>query len=171
MNHYTHLKDQIIAFFTKGYCISPDKIVIEPLKRDYERLGIDYVNKSLDLVGVDDDGDLLIAEIKNYRESKESVSSWWSWWKKHHQIHDRYSNEVNSCKGNIKGWIAAIDGQLKDYCIAYETDTGFLILEGYSFFDENVTKACELLENEIDIEFELTVSKNDIGFLEVTYNQ
>lgn len=66
-------------------------------------------------------------EAKNFAEASKSTGSWWSYWKE--TLKKKYATEaLTKLSSRGKGWVAAIDGQLRAYTEGGKA--GHLVVEG-----------------------------------------
>jgi len=80
---------------------------------------------------VDQSGTRFPLEEKRFVEIESSTSSWWSFWKS--KLSDIYSTEkLNGLSSHERGWVAVVDGELREWCAMAAVDIGHLAAEGAS---------------------------------------
>jgi len=80
---------------------------------------------------VDESGTKFPLEEKEFVEIKSSTSSWWSFWKS--KLSGIYSaKKLNALSSHERGWVAVVDGELREWCTMAAIDTGHLAAEGAS---------------------------------------
>lgn len=93
-------------------------------------------------------GEIHPLEEKLAAESAGSPSSWWSFWKG--KLEGLYSKNLDTLSTRVKGWVATIDGELREWCVIATppTKSGFLRIEkaGASFSADGKTLTTEATE-------------------------
>jgi hypothetical protein len=133
---YKYLKDYIVKFFSELLGKESTEIV---KKENLPLNKLDFVIYS--------DNELIIgAEIKSHKESEKSPSSWYSY---HKNTSGRIQPEnthlgIDKESNETKGFIAVIDGQIRDYASKLKLPSIWLIQEGIEF-KNSIEKALKFL--------------------------
>jgi len=92
---------------------------------------------------VADDSTVYPVEEKKLKETECSTSSWWSFWRK--RLSENYEGDAaSSLSTNVRGWLAVVDGELRDWCDQHGTNTGYLAVEAASSTLSNSSEAIEV---------------------------
>jgi hypothetical protein len=110
-----------------------------------------------DIQGFTDDGEKIIGEFKSETEHADNYS-WWSDWKG--RLENTYSANLSSMLPKNKRWLAAVDGQLRDYCQTENTNTGYLVVENYVPIDSDIIEALDFLVSERKISSYLNATRD-----------
>jgi len=95
---------------------------------------------------VTEDGTVYPVEEKRIKETQSSTSSWWSFWR--NRLSENYEHDaVSALSTNVRGWLAVVDGELRDWCAQNGTDTGYLAVEAAS---STLANSSESIEAELD---------------------
>ena len=141
--HYNHLKEKILEFFRKKLNEKLEEDSSLPIHKYHLDLLIQIKNK---LIG---------AEIKTFKETSTSSQSWWSYWtkgnKKNLQKELIKKVEKSSLNALEKGFIAVIEGQMKEYAEKLKLNEMYLIQEGEQFKD-TIKKVLDFLGRKGEIE-------------------
>ena len=83
-----------------------------------------------DWMAVNSYGGKYPVEEKSAAEALKSYSSWWSYWKKKEEFIKNFKNTAaGELPSQIRGWIAGIDGQLRDWVTKGGSRIGYLASE------------------------------------------
>ena len=105
---------------------------------------------------INSDGVIFPVEDKSLNEITGQTSSWWSSWQQ--RLKSRYKHDINKkLSSHERGWIAVIDGQLRDWCDIANVPSGFLVAE-YSSKDYGKSNKCIADEIKTSLNF---LVKND----------
>jgi len=100
------------------------------------------------------DGTVFPVEEKKIEETRSSTSSWWSFWRK--RLSGNYEGDAtSSLTTNVRGWLAVVDGELRDWCDQHGTGTGYLAVEAASSTLPNSNEAIH-----VEIETALAFLRN-----------
>jgi GTPase SAR1 family protein len=132
-----------------------------------------------DLEGIN--GTSMVGEIKHQIELHRHLSSfYWSSWnsnrkfggkEKDFKLRSILPESAESLPGCVKGWIAAIYGQLK-YCTQEENLTeGWLVYEDYFSFEDGLLEALSFLNHQNLTYNETPEHLEKVGFVKIEYNQ
>jgi hypothetical protein len=124
-------------------------------------IGKVFFESDADIQGFTNDGEKIIGEFKSEAEHKNNYS-WWSDWR--WRLENIYSNNLSSMLPRNKRWIAAVDGQLRDYCQIENTNIGYLVIENYAPIDSDIIEALDFLVSEGRINGYLNPTSDSQGF-------
>jgi len=118
----------------RQYCKQHDFRLVERGRRGQHESDWEFVTP---------DGTVYPVEEKKIEETQSSTSSWWSFWRK--RLSDNYEDDAASTLStNVRGWLAVVDGELRDWCDQNETVTGYLAVEAASSTLSNSTETIEI---------------------------
>lgn len=141
--HYNHLKKKIVEFFEKKLNEKLEEDPSIPIHKYHFDLLIQTKSKSFG------------AEIKTFKETSTSPQSWWSYWtkgnKKNLQKELIEKVEKSSLNALEKGFVAVIEGQMKEYTEKLKLNEMYLIQEGEQFKD-TIKKVLDFLGRKGEIE-------------------
>lgn len=105
----------------------------DEIKRYFSKRGFQVVKKGTrgkheaDYLVIDARGQQFPVEEKKFRETRVSPSSWWAYWREN--LADYSCQPDDRLSPQERGWIAVVDGQLREWCEIAGTETGYLSVE------------------------------------------
>lgn len=129
-----------------------------------------------DYLVIDSRGREFPVEEKTFRETHGSPSSWWSFWRE--TLADYSNNPEDRLSSQERGWIAVVDGELRDWCNLARTETGYLAVEEATFsvgkrdrltIREHIDNALAFLSKEGKIRNWETDESGSYTFFEILY--
>lgn len=129
-----------------------------------------------DYLVIDSRGREFPVEEKTFRETRGSPASWWSYWRE--TLDDYSNNPEDRLSSQERGWIAVVDGQLRDWCSLAGTETGYLAVEEATVrvgkrdrltIQEHIDNALAFLSNEEKIRHWKIDEYGSYIFFEILY--
>ena len=161
--HYKHLEQMIRDYFaTKGI-----QVAIEP-----------YASRGPDLEGTN--GAKLIGEIKHSKElARDLPKKFWSDWNSEQSFGGKTTDyrlthdlpkEAADLKGEVRGWIAVIYGQLNHYRKRGGLNEGWLVFEDHSRYQNSLNNALVFLAKSGKISDFAIAEYKDLGFAKISFS-
>jgi hypothetical protein len=121
----------------------------------------------------------LVGEIKHKREIERDLKGYWSQWNSRssfggktaeYKLRSEFPQDVKDLGRDVKGWLATIFGQLRNYTKKANLNDGWLVVESIHEFDHDIMDAINyLIKNKLIKKYTKEISHN-IGYYHISYN-